>query len=75
MKLNLDSPIQFVKGVGPKVSQILSKLNINIVEDCFFYFPREYDDRRNIPKICQLKLGQNQTIIGTRKHRGATNPC
>ncbi|RAP32108.1 DNA helicase RecG [Candidatus Marinamargulisbacteria bacterium SCGC AG-414-C22] len=61
--LTLDSPLKFVKGVGVKVASILEKLSLYTVEDCFYFFPREYDDRRQLPKIRQCKVGQNVTIV------------
>jgi ATP-dependent DNA helicase RecG len=55
--------IQYVKGAGPKIAKFLEKLGIYTVEDFLFFLPRAYDDRRKLPKISQLKLGENQTFI------------
>jgi ATP-dependent DNA helicase RecG len=41
----LRTPIQFVKGVGPRYSQALEKLGITVVEDVLFHFPHRYEDR------------------------------
>jgi ATP-dependent DNA helicase RecG len=57
-------PIQYVKGVGPKVAEILAKKGIKHVEDALYYFPRKYEDRRNIKKISELKPGTRETVMG-----------
>lgn len=57
-------PIQFVKGVGPRISSILKKKDIETVEDALNYFPRSYEDRRTIKKISKLIPGHRQTVMG-----------
>jgi ATP-dependent DNA helicase RecG len=56
--------IQFVKGVGPRIAGILSRKGIKTVEDALNYFPRKYEDRRNIKRISTLKLDTRQTVMG-----------
>lgn len=58
-------PIQFVKGVGPRIASMLKKKDVDTVEDALNYFPRAYEDRRTIKKISKLIPGQRQTVIGT----------
>lgn len=43
--------IRFVKGVGPAVTKILSRLGIKTVSDLLLHFPRSYEDRRHIDKL------------------------
>jgi len=43
--------IQFCKGIGSSIANKLKKINIESVEDLLFYFPRKYQDRKNILKI------------------------
>lgn len=57
-------PIQFVKGVGPRIASMLKKKDLETVEDALNYFPRAYEDRRTIKKISQLLPGERQTVIG-----------
>lgn len=57
-------PIQFVKGVGPRIASILKKKDIETVEDALNYFPRAYEDRRTIKTISKLIPGQRQTVMG-----------
>jgi len=46
--MTIDTPLQFLKGVGPKVSQKLSRLGLNSVRDFIYFFPRTYEDRRKM---------------------------
>ncbi len=57
-------PIQYVKGVGPRISNILAKKGIKSVEDVLYYFPRRYEDRRRIRKISELKPYTRETVMG-----------
>lgn len=57
-------PIQYVKGVGPRISNILAKKGIKSVEDALYYFPRRYEDRRRIKKISELKPYTRETVMG-----------
>lgn len=56
--------IQYVKGVGPRIAEILSRKGIKTVEDALNYFPRTYEDRRNIRRISTLKPNTRQTVMG-----------
>ncbi|HVY56046.1 MAG TPA: ATP-dependent DNA helicase RecG, partial [Thermodesulfobacteriota bacterium] len=59
-----DIPIQFIKGVGPRLASILKKKGIENVEDALYSFPRTYEDRRTVKKISQLKPGLRETVTG-----------
>ncbi|NOZ68647.1 MAG: ATP-dependent DNA helicase RecG [Deferribacteres bacterium] len=58
-----DTPVQYVKGVGPARARILERLGINTVEDILFYFPWRYEDRRHLKKINSLAYGSLQTTL------------
>ena len=49
--LSLDTPVQYVKGVGPARAEQLAELGIHTVEDLLLYFPRRFDLRRQIQPI------------------------
>ena len=52
---NSSTSIQFVKGVGEKRAKLLSKLNIQTIEDALYFIPMRYEDRSRIKKISELK--------------------
>lgn len=57
-------PVQFVRGVGPKVASILGKLDIVTVSDLLRHYPRRHLDFKNRLYIKQLTEGQEVTIYG-----------
>ncbi|OGX10381.1 MAG: ATP-dependent DNA helicase RecG [Omnitrophica WOR_2 bacterium GWA2_53_43] len=59
-----DISIQFVKGVGPARKKIFQRLGIESVEDLLYFFPRRYEDRRDLVPISRLKVGEFQTVTG-----------
>ncbi len=75
----LNSPIQFVRGVGPKLAKLLSKKGIATVEDALYFLPRDYEDRRRLTPLGSLKPGSFAVVFGKvsrvkpqrmgRKHR------
>lgn len=51
----LDTPIEFLKGVGPKRAEVLQKeLGIFKFADLLFYFPFRYIDRTKFYKIAEV---------------------
>jgi ATP-dependent DNA helicase RecG len=62
MQKSLITPIQYLKGIGPKRAKAFSRLSIDTIEDLLYYFPRRYEDRRSFSPIRDLKVGQVQTI-------------
>ena len=55
--MNLDTEVQFVKGVGPKNATKLNSLGIESVSDLIENFPRRYDDYSQISNIADIKPG------------------
>ncbi|NWG02782.1 MAG: ATP-dependent DNA helicase RecG [Syntrophaceae bacterium] len=58
------TPIQYVKGVGPKLAKLFEKKGIRTVEDALYFLPRCYEDRRHLKKISELKVGKKETGFG-----------
>jgi ATP-dependent DNA helicase RecG len=63
VKLQLDTPVQYLKGVGPKVAKLLRKFGVITVEDLIFLFPRDYDDRSIVTPIAKLQPGSPAVIL------------
>lgn len=62
IKKSLDTPIRYLKGIGPKRAKKLAQLGIQTIEDVLYFFPRRYEDRSKFSPISQLKEHQCQTI-------------
>ncbi|MDD3839665.1 MAG: ATP-dependent DNA helicase RecG [Clostridia bacterium] len=58
----LNNDIKYIKGVGPARSKLLNKIGIFTVEDALYYFPKGYDDRSEIRKISEARLGEKNTL-------------
>ena len=69
-ELNLNSPLQYIKGVGPRKAEILEKNGLVQVRDLLFYYPRQYLDRTCVITINQLNINHPATIIGVVKAHG-----
>ncbi|MEW6684684.1 MAG: ATP-dependent DNA helicase RecG [Candidatus Edwardsbacteria bacterium] len=64
MSYGLDTPIQYLKGIGPKRAEWFKKLGVETIEDLFWYVPRRYLDRRDLKKIKDIKIGEIITLVG-----------
>ncbi|MGZ3512721.1 MAG: OB-fold nucleic acid binding domain-containing protein [Thermodesulfobacteriota bacterium] len=60
----LQTPIQYVKGIGPKLAKVFEKKGILTIEDALYFLPRCYEDRTNLKKISELKAGKKETGLG-----------
>src|SRR5687768_13913812 len=60
----MQTPLQFLKGVGPRKAADLKKAGLNTVEDLLFRFPRRYEDRSQLQKIISLRPGMTAAISG-----------
>ncbi|MCF8054294.1 MAG: ATP-dependent DNA helicase RecG [Deltaproteobacteria bacterium] len=58
----LDDPVQFLKGVGPRLAATLAKKRINTIGDLLYFLPRQYEDRRKIYRVANAPIGARTTI-------------
>ena len=69
LKNDLNSPVQYIKGIGPKRAEALALRGIRTVRDLLYYFPFGYIDLSKTETIANLKSiidsGKWVTIIGT----------
>ena len=56
------SDLTKLNGVGKKTMEILKKKKINNIFDLLWRLPKSYTDRSLISNICDLKIGEVQTI-------------
>lgn len=68
--LKLDSPLQFLKGVGPRKAEVLAQHGLTTVRDLLHYLPRNYLDRTTTTPINDVKVDQVATVIGQVKAHG-----
>lgn len=47
----LQQPVQYVRGVGPRLAQAFARLGIRTVEDLLYHVPRRYEDRSHFATL------------------------
>jgi ATP-dependent DNA helicase RecG len=62
--VSIDTPVQYLKGVGPARARLLHRLGIKTLNDIFYYIPWRYEDRRIIKRLSELRYGQLETTMG-----------
>ncbi|OFW03569.1 MAG: ATP-dependent DNA helicase RecG [Acidobacteria bacterium RIFCSPLOWO2_02_FULL_67_36] len=60
----LDTPLQFLKGVGPRRAADLQRVGLQTVEDLLYRFPIRYEDRGSFATIASLRPGTAASIAG-----------
>jgi ATP-dependent DNA helicase RecG len=60
----LASPVQGLKGVGPKLAERLAKKGLRTVEDVLYSLPIRYEDRSRMKKIKELTPGASESASG-----------
>src|SRR5438552_11822814 len=60
----LATPLQFLKGVGPRRAADLARGGLATVEDLLYRFPIRYEDRSQLQSIASLKPGQTASVSG-----------
>jgi len=68
--LELSTPVQYVKGVGPRIADLLAAKGIHTVGDLLHYLPFRYEDRLNPRGIAELRPGEMATVIGDVRNSG-----
>jgi len=64
MEVTLDSPIQFVPRVGPRMASLLAKVGVKTVYDLMTYVPFRYKDYSLVSPIARLQPGETVTVVG-----------
>ncbi len=68
--LELSTPVQYVKGVGPRIAETLAEKGISTVEDLLYYLPFRYEDRINPRTIAELRSGEMASVIAEVRTSG-----
>ena len=62
--LGLETDVQFVKGIGPRIGESLKAKGISTVEDLLYHLPFRYEDRLHPQPLSELKPGEMASVIG-----------
>ena len=59
----LSTPLQFIKGVGPRRARDLERAGLETVEDFLLRFPLRYEDRARLTTVAKLRPGTTATVV------------
>jgi ATP-dependent DNA helicase RecG len=68
--LEPSTSVQYVKGIGPRLAEVLSAKGILTVDDLIHYLPFRYEDRLNPRGIAELRAGEMATVIAEVRNSG-----
>src|SRR5713101_1555823 len=67
---DLTTPVQYLKGVGPRLANLLAAKGLHTVEDLLYYLPFRYEDRLNPRGIAELREGEMASVIAEVRNSG-----
>jgi ATP-dependent DNA helicase RecG len=70
LMLELSTPVQYVKGIGPRLAEVLAGKGIRTLQDLLHYLPFRYEDRLNPRGIAELRPGEMATVIAEVRTSG-----
>ncbi len=68
--LEPSTSVQYVKGIGPRLAEVLGAKGIHSVDDLLHYLPFRYEDRLNPRGIAELRAGEMATVIAEVRTSG-----
>src|SRR5712671_1635195 len=68
--LDLTTPVQYVKGIGPRLAEMLAAKGIHTVDELLHYLPFRYEDRLNPKGISELRPGEMASVIAEVRTSG-----
>jgi ATP-dependent DNA helicase RecG len=71
--LELATSVMYVKGVGPRIAEMLAEKGVNTVEDLLYYLPFRYEDRINPRPIAALAPGEMASLVAEVRTSGLFN--
>src|SRR5580692_7469940 len=68
--LEPSTPVQYVKGIGPRLAEVLAAKGLRTVDDLLHYLPFRYEDRLNPRSVAELRAGEMATVIAEVRNSG-----
>ena len=68
--LEPSTAVQYVKGIGPRLAEVLAAKGIRTVDDLLHYLPFRYEDRLNPRSVAELRAGEMATVIADVRNSG-----
>jgi ATP-dependent DNA helicase RecG len=68
--VSLETPVMYLKTVGPARADALRRLGIITAEDLLHHLPHRYEDASTVTPIASLQPGMDATVIGRVVSKG-----
>src|SRR5687768_16121287 len=69
-RAKLDTPVMYLKGVGPKRAELLERMGVRTAGDLLYHIPHRYEDASTVSPIASLAPGMQATVIGRVVSKG-----
>jgi len=63
-RLTLETPVTYLKGVGPARATLLARLGITTAGDLLRHIPHRYEDATTVSRIADAEVGADATVLG-----------
>ncbi len=64
MPLTIDTPVQFLKGVGPHRADAFRRMGVETIEDLLYHAPHRYLDATTVTSIARAEVNREVTLVG-----------
>ena len=61
--IQLETPVTYVRGVGPKLAETLKTKGVFNAEDLLYHLPFRYEDRQHPRSLDEIKPGETASVI------------
>jgi ATP-dependent DNA helicase RecG len=62
--LRLDTPVQFLKGIGERRAEAFARLGVERVQDLLHHLPHRYIDASNVTPLARARVGDDVACVG-----------
>jgi ATP-dependent DNA helicase RecG len=62
--IRLDTPVQFLKGIGERRAEALSRLDIRTARDLLWHLPHRYIDASTLTPLARAEVGSEVACVG-----------
>lgn len=60
----LQKSVRHARGVGAAMARHLDRLNLQTIEDMLWHLPRRHEDRRNVARVVDTRVGEVVALTG-----------
>ncbi len=69
-QLRLDTPVQFLKGIGEKRAEAFARLGVHTTQDLLLHLPHRYIDASSVTPLAEARVGDDVACVGTVTSKG-----